>query len=108
VLSVTKVTSKWKLWVQQCAQSEVLERDAGERCWREMLERDAGERCWREMLERDAGERCWREMLEGPVALHQRFLGSQESEQHLKIFLTVTTLGRWPGHEWVEARYPAT
>lgn len=82
MLSVTKVTSKWKLWVQQCAQSEVLERDAG--------------------------ERCWREMLEGPVALHQRFLGSQESEQHLKIFLTVTTLGRWPGHEWVEARYPAT
>jgi hypothetical protein len=33
-----------------------LEREVGERSWREKLEREVGQRSWREKLERESGE----------------------------------------------------
>ena len=37
-----------------------LERETGERDWRERLDRETGERDWRERLERETGKRDWR------------------------------------------------
>ena len=45
----------------------MLEKSAGEKCWKRVLERSVVEEFCREVLEKIVGEECWRRLLEKSV-----------------------------------------